>query len=150
MLFQGKIRSVKSTLTTTAHSLGEVTVERLSERERETEADVGEVGEEGLVEVVVPFMNENLVAIGKREDGSEEVRGTAITCESQSVLTSNLGSRDYPRPNIPPRHIYRRGRRRAGIPLRVEGYGYDHGAPSNLGHETGARGGGPECVPFAI
>ncbi|OTA90438.1 hypothetical protein M434DRAFT_368801 [Hypoxylon sp. CO27-5] len=73
VLFQGKIRGVKSTLTTTAHSLGEVTVERLSDNEMET--DVDKVGE-GLVEVVVPFMNENLVAIGKKEDGSEQVLAT--------------------------------------------------------------------------
>ncbi|KAI1380512.1 hydantoinase [Hypoxylon crocopeplum] len=73
VLFQGKIRSVKSTLTTTAHSLGEVTVERLSDSEMETEVD--RLGE-GLLEVVVPFMNENLVAIGKKEDGSEQVLAT--------------------------------------------------------------------------
>ncbi|KAI1387601.1 hydantoinase [Hypoxylon trugodes] len=73
VLFQGKIRSVKSTLTTTAHSLGEVTIERLSDSEMETEVD--KVGE-GWVEIVVPFMNENLVAIGKREDGSEQVLAT--------------------------------------------------------------------------
>lgn len=70
VLFQGKIRGVESTLTTTAHSLGKVTVERLSESEMETETD--RVGE-GLREVVVPFMNENLGVLGKLEDGSETV-----------------------------------------------------------------------------
>ncbi|TQN63946.1 putative D-/L-hydantoinase subunit A, partial [Colletotrichum shisoi] len=70
VLFQGKIRGVESTLTTTAHSLGKVTVERLSESEMETETD--RVGE-GLREVVVPFMNENLGVLGKLEDGSETI-----------------------------------------------------------------------------
>lgn len=70
VLFQGKIRGVRSTLTTTAHSLGEVTVERLADSEMET--DVDRIGE-GLVEIVVPFMNENLVVKGKMEDGSEKV-----------------------------------------------------------------------------
>ncbi|KAF6818768.1 hydantoinase [Colletotrichum sojae] len=70
VLFQGKIRGVESTLTTTAHSLGKVTVERLSESEMETDTD--RVGE-GLKEVVIPFMNENLGVLGKLEDGSEKV-----------------------------------------------------------------------------
>ncbi|GJD03043.1 hydantoinase/oxoprolinase [Colletotrichum higginsianum] len=73
VLFQGKIRGVESTLTTTAHSLGKVTVERLSESEMETETD--RVGE-GLREVVVPFMNENLGVLGKLEDGSETILAT--------------------------------------------------------------------------
>ncbi|KAL0935436.1 hydantoinase [Colletotrichum truncatum] len=73
VLFQGKIRSVESTLTTTAHSLGKVTVERLSESEMET--DIDRVGE-GLKEVVVPFMNENLGVLGKLEDGTEKVLAT--------------------------------------------------------------------------
>ncbi|XXG95527.1 hypothetical protein Hte_001791 [Hypoxylon texense] len=73
VLFQGKIRSVKSTLTTTAHSLGEVTVERLADSEMET--DVDKIGE-GLVEIVVPFMNENLVVKGKMKDGSEKILAT--------------------------------------------------------------------------
>ncbi|OHW99935.1 hydantoinase [Colletotrichum incanum] len=73
LLFQGKIRSVESTLTTTAHSLGKVTVERLSESEMETETD--RIGE-GLKEVVVPFMNENLGVLGMLEDGSETTLAT--------------------------------------------------------------------------
>ncbi|KAI2627014.1 hydantoinase [Hypomontagnella submonticulosa] len=73
VLFQGKIRSVKSTLTATAHSLGEVTIERLSDSEMETEVDKVR---DGLEEVVVPFMNENLAAIGKKEDGSEQILAT--------------------------------------------------------------------------
>lgn len=76
VLFQGKIRSVKSTLTATAHSLGEVTIERLSDSEMETEVDKVR---DGLEEVVVPFMNENLAAIGKKEDGSEQVRYNPVT-----------------------------------------------------------------------
>ncbi|KAK2774478.1 hydantoinase [Colletotrichum kahawae] len=70
VLFQGKIRGVESTLTTTAHSLGKVTVERLSESEMETDTD--RIGED-LKEVVVPFMNENLGVLGKLEDGTERV-----------------------------------------------------------------------------
>ncbi|KAF9869954.1 hydantoinase/oxoprolinase [Colletotrichum karsti] len=73
VLFQGKIRAVESTLTTTAHSLGKVTVERLSESEMETDTD--RIGE-GLKEVVVPFMNENLGVLGKLEDGTEKVLAT--------------------------------------------------------------------------
>ncbi|KAI0178720.1 hydantoinase [Hypoxylon sp. FL1284] len=73
VLFQGKIRSVKSTLTTTAHSLGEVIVERLAEGEMET--DVDKIGE-GLVQIAVPFMNENLVVKGTMEDGSEKILAT--------------------------------------------------------------------------
>ncbi|KAK1990631.1 hydantoinase/oxoprolinase [Colletotrichum falcatum] len=73
VLFQGKIRGVESTLTATAHSLGRVTVERLGEGEMETEAD--RVGE-GLREVVVPFMNENLAVLGKSDDGGETTLAT--------------------------------------------------------------------------
>ncbi|TDZ41423.1 putative D-/L-hydantoinase subunit A [Colletotrichum trifolii] len=73
VLFQGKIRGVESTLTASAHSLGKVTVERLGEGEMETDAD--RVGE-GLREVVVPFMNENLAVLGTLEDGSEQVLAT--------------------------------------------------------------------------
>jgi DUF917 family protein len=68
-LFQGKIRSVESNVTNTAHSIGKVTIERLGENEMESEAD--KEGE--WSEVVIPFMNENLAIIGKNERGEETV-----------------------------------------------------------------------------
>lgn len=68
VLFQGKIRSVETKITTTAHSLGKVTLEKLSEGEREMATDA--VGSE-FEGIEVPFMNENLCVVGKRADGSE-------------------------------------------------------------------------------
>lgn len=76
-VFQGKIRSVESSLTTTAHSVGKVVIERLGEDEVESDADRGGVG---LVEVSIPFMNENLAVIGKTEDGKEEVSEENQSC----------------------------------------------------------------------
>jgi DUF917 family protein len=70
LVFQGKIRAVESSLTATAHSLGRVTIERLSEDEIESDADK----QEGYGEAVVPFMNENLAVIAKMESGEETVR----------------------------------------------------------------------------
>lgn len=68
-LFQGKIRNVESSLTNTAHSLGKVTIEPLSDDEMESDAD----RLENLTEVVVPFMNENLAVLGKNGQGEETV-----------------------------------------------------------------------------
>lgn len=68
-LFQGKIRSVESALTSTAHSLGKVVIEALGEDEMETDADRSG----SWTEVSVPFMNENLAVVGKRADGGEAV-----------------------------------------------------------------------------
>lgn len=69
-LFTGKIRGVESGLTTTAHSVGKVTIEALSEEEVEGEAD----REGNWKEIVIPFMNENLAAIGKDSNGQETVK----------------------------------------------------------------------------
>ncbi|EHY53387.1 hypothetical protein HRR83_003594 [Exophiala dermatitidis] len=71
-LFQGKIRSVESALTTTAHSLGKVTIEALGEDETESEADK----RGSWTEVVIPFMNENLAVLGKNGRGEETVLAT--------------------------------------------------------------------------
>ncbi|EXJ83122.1 hypothetical protein A1O1_06741 [Capronia coronata CBS 617.96] len=71
-LFQGKIRSVESALTTTAHNLGKVTIESLSEGEMEGDAD--KAGD--WTEVVIPFMNENLAVVGKDAKGEETVLAT--------------------------------------------------------------------------
>lgn len=68
-IFQGKIRGVRSTVTATAHSLGEVFVEGLSEDEMESDADRCD----DFSEVVVPFMNENLAVIAKDKQGNESV-----------------------------------------------------------------------------
>lgn len=69
-LFTGKIRSVESGLTKTAHSVGRVTIESLSEDEAENDADKSE----NWSEVVIPFMNENLAVLGKDRQGKETVR----------------------------------------------------------------------------
>ncbi|KIX05403.1 uncharacterized protein Z518_06275 [Rhinocladiella mackenziei CBS 650.93] len=71
-LFQGKIRSVESAITTTAHSVGKVIVEALSEDEMESDAD--KAG--NWIEVAIPFMNENLAVLGKNEKGEEAVLAT--------------------------------------------------------------------------
>ncbi|KAJ0163191.1 Hydantoin utilization protein A [Colletotrichum tanaceti] len=89
VLFQGKIRAVESTLTTTAHSLGRVTVERLSEGEMETETD--RAAGEGLREVVIPFMNENLGVLGKLEDGSETGKMLATVPDLIFLLDASTG-----------------------------------------------------------
>ena len=82
-IFQGKIRGVASKITATAHSLGEVTIERLSDDEMETDADKVEAWSE----VVVPFMNENLAVIAKNSKGEETVRiDNRITFKSRPIM----------------------------------------------------------------
>ena len=71
VIFQGKIRSVESMLTTTAHSVGKVVIERLGEGESENESERGLGG--GFKEVSVPFMNENLAVVGVDAEGTEKV-----------------------------------------------------------------------------
>jgi DUF917 family protein len=71
-IFQGKIRSVESNLTSTAHSIGKVTIERLGDNEVENDSD----RLEGPMEVIIPFMNENLAAIAVDEEGKETVLAT--------------------------------------------------------------------------
>jgi len=73
-LFTGKIRSVESGLTKTAHSVGKVTIEALSEDETENDADKSE----NWSEVVVPFMNENLAVLGRDEHGQETVSASFL------------------------------------------------------------------------
>lgn len=68
-LFTGKIRSVESGLTMTAHSVGKVTIEALGEDEAESNADLNQE----WTEVVVPFMNENLAVLGRDRAGEETV-----------------------------------------------------------------------------
>jgi hypothetical protein len=68
-VFTGKIRSVESGITATAHSVGKVTIEALGEDEMESEAD----HEDSWTEILVPFMNENLAVIGKNRAGQETV-----------------------------------------------------------------------------
>lgn len=84
LLFRGKVRGVESRVTTTAHSIGKVTVERLGEGE--DELDVGDTTstsddetsaiefDPDLLEVEVPFINENLSVIGRTVEGHEKVR----------------------------------------------------------------------------
>ncbi|KAH8586429.1 hydantoinase/oxoprolinase [Bisporella sp. PMI_857] len=72
-LFTGKIRSVESSLTTTAHSVGKVIIERLSDNEIES-ADERQAS---YTEVHIPFMNENLAILAKSENGEEMVLATA-------------------------------------------------------------------------
>ena len=82
-IFQGKIRGVASKITATAHSLGEVTIERLSDDEMETDADKVEAWSE----VVVPFMNENLAVIAKNSKDEEAVRiDNRITFKSRPIM----------------------------------------------------------------
>ena len=71
-VFTGKIRSVESSLTTTAHSVGRVIIERLRDGEIEDAGDRN-AGME-WEEVHIPFMNENLAVLGRDDKGEETVR----------------------------------------------------------------------------
>jgi len=71
-IFTGKMRSVESSLTTSAHSVGKVIIERLGEGEMESDND----RESEFTEVHIPFTNENLAVVAKSEDGSEKVLAT--------------------------------------------------------------------------
>lgn len=62
---------MQSSLTTSAHSVGKVVVERLSENEMENEEERSGGGYE---EVHIPFKNENLAVVGKDDQGQETVR----------------------------------------------------------------------------
>ncbi|OCT48018.1 hydantoinase [Cladophialophora carrionii] len=92
-LFQGKIRSVESVLTSTAHSLGKVTIEAISEDEMEFGTDRAS----DYAAVVVPFMNENLAVIGRDDEGREDV--LAIVPELIFLLDvstgENIGTQEY-------------------------------------------------------
>jgi len=70
-VFTGKIRSVESSLTTTAHGVGKVIVERLGEDEVEVEDERNAAV--GWDEVHIPFMNENLALVGRNKGGKETV-----------------------------------------------------------------------------
>ncbi|KAL2752935.1 hypothetical protein ACRALDRAFT_2055338 [Sodiomyces alcalophilus JCM 7366] len=74
-VFTGKIRGVKTRITDTGHSLGEVVVRRLAEDEVEDEG-VGGKSQDDWAEVRVPFMNENLAIVGKSAEGEEQVLAT--------------------------------------------------------------------------
>ena len=84
-LFTGKIRNVESGLTKTAHSVGKVTIEALSEEEAETDADKSD----DWSEIVVPFMNENLAVIGKNRAGQETVSLIAFLAENKTFLLTD-------------------------------------------------------------
>lgn len=58
-------------VTTTAHSVGKIVIERLGEGESENESERGLSGR--WKEVNIPFMNENLAVVGVDEEGSETV-----------------------------------------------------------------------------
>jgi len=58
-------------LTTTAHSVGKIVIEKLGEGEAENEGERGMAG--GFKEVRIPFMNENLAVVGVNEEGVETV-----------------------------------------------------------------------------
>lgn len=92
-LFQGKIRGVESVLTDTAHSLGKVTIEALSEDEMETEADRSAE----YSEVVVPFLNENLAVIGKAGSGEDVVLATVpdLIFLLDASTGENIGTQEY-------------------------------------------------------
>ncbi len=105
LVFQGKIRSVESTITTTAHSLGRVTVEKLGDGEAEMELDT--TGSE-YEYVVIPFMNENLSLTGVQSDGTETVSLTDANLNKIAYLTAT-GSCHSPRPGLPTRYVHWRG-----------------------------------------
>ncbi|KIV97478.1 hypothetical protein PV10_01229 [Exophiala mesophila] len=92
-LFTGKIRGVESGLTTTAHSVGKVTIEALSEEEVENEAD----RQGDWKEIVIPFMNENLAVIGKDTNGQETILATIPDLISLLDVSTgeNIGVQEY-------------------------------------------------------
>lgn len=85
-IFTGKIRSVESSLTTSAHSVGKVVIERLSENEMENEAD----RVDGYAEVHIPFKNENLAVVGKDDEGKETVMLSPLTKISDNSTNFTL------------------------------------------------------------
>jgi DUF917 family protein len=92
-LFQGKIRSVESVLTASAHSLGKVTIEALSEDEVEHDTDRAT----DYSEVVVPFMNENLAVIGRDNEGQDVVLATVpdLIFLLDVSTGENIGTQEY-------------------------------------------------------
>ncbi|CAG8951986.1 hypothetical protein HYFRA_00000721 [Hymenoscyphus fraxineus] len=92
-IFTGKIRSVESSLTTSAHSVGKVIIERLGENEMENEAD--RVDE--FAEVHIPFKNENLAVVGKDESGKETVLATVpdLIFLLDVSTGENVGTQEY-------------------------------------------------------
>lgn len=73
VVFRGKMRGVESRITTTAHSIGQVTIEKVDEEDDDDGLYDGEDAG-SITEVKVPFMNENLSVIGRKADGTEKVR----------------------------------------------------------------------------
>ncbi|KAI9155704.1 putative extracellular serine carboxypeptidase [Paramyrothecium foliicola] len=73
-LFTGKIRRVETKITETAHSLGQVVIERLGDDEAERDS-TGNL-EEDWSEIRVPFMNENLAVVVKTKNGEEKALAT--------------------------------------------------------------------------
>lgn len=76
-------------LTTTAHSVGKIVVERLGEGEAENEGERGVAG--GFKEISIPFMNENLAVVGISEDGVETVNALSFF-HLRAVLICSTGA----------------------------------------------------------
>ncbi|TLD06539.1 uncharacterized protein PgNI_08578 [Pyricularia grisea] len=96
VLFKGKMRGVESRITTTAHSIGQVTIERVDEEDDDDGLyDGGDAG--SVTEVKVPFMNENLSVVGRKTDGTEKV--LAMVPDLIMILDistgENVGVQDY-------------------------------------------------------
>ncbi|TLD29327.1 hypothetical protein PspLS_03572 [Pyricularia sp. CBS 133598] len=96
VLFRGKMRGVESRITTTAHSIGQVTIERVDEGDDDDGlCDGQDAG--SVTEVKVPFMNENLSVVGRKADGGEQV--LAMVPDLIMILDistgENVGVQDY-------------------------------------------------------
>ncbi|TLS24345.1 hypothetical protein PpBr36_08422 [Pyricularia pennisetigena] len=96
MLFRGKMRGVESRITTTAHSIGQVIIEKVDEEDEDDGlCDGEEVG--SVIEVKVPFMNENLSVVGRNAEGTEKV--LAMVPDLIMILDistgENVGVQDY-------------------------------------------------------
>ncbi|KAI7928942.1 hydantoinase [Pyricularia oryzae] len=96
VVFRGKMRGVESRITTTAHSIGQVTIEKVDEEDDDDGLYDGEDAG-SITEVKVPFMNENLSVIGRKADGTEKV--LAMVPDLIMILDiytgENVGVQDY-------------------------------------------------------
>ncbi|KAL8327684.1 hypothetical protein RB597_003822 [Gaeumannomyces tritici] len=109
LLFRGKVRGVESHVTATAHSTGKITIERLGEGEGEDEVDDGDTKpasdkdtsgiefDPDLLEVEVPFINENLSVVGRTADCPDKVLATVpdLIFILDTATGENIGVQDY-------------------------------------------------------
>lgn len=98
VLFRGKMRAVESRVTATAHSIGHVCIEKAGDEDEDDDDKMSDCKEtDSVVEVKVPYMNENLSVVGRMADGTEKV--LAVVPDLIMILDvttgENVGVQDY-------------------------------------------------------